>query len=121
MEAMNFLSPTGACHSFGADADGYARGEAIASIVLKAAGDLDTKDEAVAVVKGTGVAHDGATMGITLPNASAQAKLIQEVYMEAGALPVLTQFVECHVSGNVRDLFNGAETHFVKGYGYKSG
>lgn len=68
-----------------ANADGYARGEGVAVIVLKtlskAISDGDTIE---AIIRETGVNQDGRTPGITMPSSSAQAELIRSTYARAG-------------------------------------
>ncbi len=68
-----------------ADADGYARGEGIASVVLKplsaALADGDTIE---CIIRETGVNQDGRTAGLTMPSHLAQADLIRSTYARAG-------------------------------------
>ncbi|KAK0702382.1 hypothetical protein B0H67DRAFT_650419 [Lasiosphaeris hirsuta] len=81
MSDMGFISSDGRCRSFDADGSGYVRGDAVCAIVLKkhnAA--LAAGDPVHAVVRGTGVNHDGKTDGITLPSPEAQEALIREAH-----------------------------------------
>ena len=68
-----------------AGANGYARGEGVAAVVLKtltrALADGDTID---CIIRETGVNQDGRSAGITMPNYAAQAALIRETYAKAG-------------------------------------
>ncbi len=68
-----------------ADADGYARGEGIAAVVLKTLSDaIRDGDPIECVIRGTGVNQDGRTAGLTMPSNIAQAELIRSTYARAG-------------------------------------
>lgn len=95
MSDMGFVSPDGRCRTFDAQGSGYARGEGICAIVLKKYGDaMQNGDLIRAIVRGTGVNHDGKTDGITRPSADAQEALIRETYHAAGLNPDETQYFE---------------------------
>jgi hybrid polyketide synthase/nonribosomal peptide synthetase ACE1 len=68
-----------------ANADGYARGEGTAAVILKtlsqAIADGDTIE---AIIRETGINQDGRTPGITMPSSTAQAQLIRSTYARAG-------------------------------------
>ncbi len=95
MSDMGFISSDGRCRSFDADGSGYVRGDGICAVVLKrhdravAAG-----DNILAVVRGSGVNHDGKTDGITLPSPEAQEALIRATYAKAGIHPDDTGYIE---------------------------
>ncbi|KAH8896398.1 putative polyketide synthase [Thozetella sp. PMI_491] len=85
-------------------ANGYARGEGIAAVVLKtlaqAIADGDTIE---CVIRESGVNQDGKTPGITMPSPAAQEALIRQVY-EAAGLDVTKpedrcQYFEAHGTG----------------------
>lgn len=94
------LSPTGRCRPFSAQADGYVRSEGAVVMVLRR---LDatrgTLQPPRAVVLGTGTNSDGRTVGIALPNTSAQQALIENVYAARGIDPEALAFVEAHGTG----------------------
>ncbi|KAI1811887.1 beta-ketoacyl synthase domain-containing protein [Poronia punctata] len=102
--SLHMLSPQGKCHMWDIRADGYARGEGAASLLLKplsrALADGDTIE---AVIRQTGINADGKTNGITLPNPIAQASLIQKTYRDAGLDPKnpvdRCQYFEAHGTG----------------------
>lgn len=95
-----FLSPEGRCHAFDERADGYARGEAIACLILKPlAAALCDGDTIRGIIRGTGSNQDGRTPGITLPSGTAQEALIRDVYARAGLCPSETEVVEAHGTG----------------------
>ncbi|RKK07595.1 Polyketide synthase-nonribosomal peptide synthetase [Fusarium oxysporum f. sp. cepae] len=66
-------------------ADGYARGEGIAAIVMKPlSAALRDGDHIDCVIRGTAVNQDGKTAGLTMPSNIAQAQLIRDTYARAG-------------------------------------
>ncbi|KAI1468150.1 thiolase-like protein [Daldinia caldariorum] len=82
---LNMLSPTGRSRMWDQKADGYARGEGIAAIVLKRLSiALEDGDHVECVIRETGINQDGATPGITVPSASAQEMLMRSTYSRAG-------------------------------------
>ncbi|WP_236808513.1 type I polyketide synthase [Amycolatopsis albispora] len=91
------LSPTGRARTFDAEADGYVRGEGGGLVVLKPlAGALADGDPIYAVIRGGAVNNDGATDGLTVPNAAAQESLLRKAYADTGLLP---SYVELHGTG----------------------
>ena len=68
-----------------ADADGYARGDGVAAIIMKrlshAIQDGDPIDR---IICETGINQDGRTGGLTVPSSEAQAALIKSTYTKAG-------------------------------------
>ncbi|KAF9693252.1 hypothetical protein EKO04_008946 [Ascochyta lentis] len=82
---MNMLSPDGRSYMWDSRANGYARGEGVAAIVLKtlSAAIADCDDIECLIVE-TGLNQDGKTKGLTVPSATAQAALIQATYRKAG-------------------------------------
>ncbi|PNP80412.1 hypothetical protein FNYG_06011 [Fusarium nygamai] len=100
MSNMGFLSSDGLSKSFDASADGYGRGEGIAAVILKSLDQaIRDRDPIRAVIRGTGINHDGHTPGITLPSPSAQADLISSVYRKAGLDFDDTMYFEAHGTG----------------------
>ncbi|KAF2645859.1 putative polyketide synthase [Massarina eburnea CBS 473.64] len=95
------LSKEGSCKTFSADADGYARGEAITAIYIKRLDDAIRDGNPVrAVIRGSAVNSDGKTPGITCPSADAHEALIRRTYEVSGIKDVSkTGFVECHGTG----------------------
>lgn len=95
------LSPNGSCRTFDADADGYARGEAVNMIYLK------RLDEAIrdgnpirAIIRGTATNFDGKTQGIAQPSSKSHEALIRDCYNKAGISDFTrTAMVEAHGTG----------------------
>lgn len=79
------LSPTGRSRMWDADADGYARGEGFASILLKTLSQaIKDGDHIECLIRETGVNQDGRTSGITMPSSISQTALIKSTYTRAG-------------------------------------
>lgn len=102
LSAMRFLSPTGKCHSYSQEADGYARGEGVGMILLKRLSKAIADGDTIrAIIRSSGVNQDGKTPGITMPSASAQADLIRECYTNAGISMDQTAYFEGHGTGTL--------------------
>ncbi|RYP47491.1 hypothetical protein DL768_006463 [Monosporascus sp. mg162] len=82
---LHMLSPDGRSRMWDAGANGYARGEGIAAVVLKtlSAAKADG-DHIECIIRETGINQDGKTHGITMPNPIAQAQLIRDCYARSG-------------------------------------
>jgi acyl transferase domain-containing protein len=98
------LSPDGVCRTFDANANGYARGEAVNAVYIK------TLDKAIAdgdpiraVIRATSANHDGRTPKILAPDIDSQERLIRRAYERAQIDDIAeTAFVECHGTGTKR-------------------
>jgi acyl transferase domain-containing protein len=101
---LRMLSPSGKCHMWDIGADGYARGEGFASVLLKPLSRaIADGDRIEAVIREVGINADGKTNGITMPNPAAQASLIRTTYRRAGLDPTnpsdRCQYFEAHGTG----------------------
>ncbi|MGA5462615.1 type I polyketide synthase [Mycobacterium sp. NPDC050041] len=95
-----FLSPDGRCKAFDESADGYARGEGGAVVVIKPLDQaLHDGDEIYAQILGTAVSQDGRTDGITVPRAEAQSAAITSALRRAGVHAGDIGYVEAHGTG----------------------
>ena len=100
MSKGRFLNPDGRCCSFDANAKGYVRGEGGGVVILKRLSDaLRDKDPIYALIRGTGINHDGNTQGIAQPNPEAQKELMQKVLDENGINPWQVHYAEAHGTG----------------------
>ena len=94
------LSPTGRCRAFDAAADGYVRAEGAGVVVLKRLPDAIADGDAIrAVILGTGSNAAGRTIGLSLPNRTAQAALMERVIGRAGVAPDRFIAFEAHGTG----------------------
>ncbi|MGZ3146191.1 beta-ketoacyl synthase N-terminal-like domain-containing protein [Lentzea chajnantorensis] len=94
------LSPDGRCHTFDARANGYVRGEGGGVVVLKPlAKALADQDDVLCVIRGSAVNNDGASDGLTTPDATAQAEVLRAAYRAADVDPHRVQYVELHGTG----------------------
>ncbi|KJZ74128.1 hypothetical protein HIM_06577 [Hirsutella minnesotensis 3608] len=93
------LSPEGICRSFDDAANGYARGEGGAVVVLKhLPSAVADGDNILAVLKGSAIAQDGKTNGIMAPNPKAQALVGRQALQRAGFDPLSVGYVEAHAT-----------------------
>ncbi|KAK6192927.1 hypothetical protein LQW54_012976 [Pestalotiopsis sp. IQ-011] len=100
LENMSFLSPDSRCYSFDHRANGYARGEGVAVIVLKRLSDAVRNGDMIrAVIRASGSNQDGHTPGITQPSLASQEELIRKVYKSCALDFKLTRYVEAHGTG----------------------
>ncbi|KAH9905928.1 hypothetical protein F4778DRAFT_779319 [Xylariomycetidae sp. FL2044] len=97
---LNFLSPDSTCHSFDHQANGYARGEGVAAIILKPVSDaIRDGDNIRAVIRESGSNQDGRTPTLTQPSIQSQEALIRHVYRKAGLDFTKTRYFEAHGTG----------------------
>jgi acyl transferase domain-containing protein/acyl carrier protein len=95
-----FLAPDGRCKAFDQSADGYARGEGGAVVVIKPLDQaLRDGDDIYAQILGTAVSQDGHTDGITVPSGAAQEAAITTALRRAGVHPNEVGYVEAHGTG----------------------
>jgi polyketide synthase PksN len=94
------LSPTGHCHTFDQNADGFVPGEGVGVVVLKRLEEaIADGDHIYGVIRGSGINQDGTTNGITAPSANSQERLERFVYDTFHINPEQIQIVEAHGTG----------------------
>ncbi|AHC73991.1 ptzE [Candidatus Endolissoclinum faulkneri L5] len=93
-------SASGRCRTFDSEADGFVPGEGVGVVVLKRLDRALTEGDCViAILKGSGINHDGRTSGITAPSGPAQTELIRTVMARAEVNPTDIGYVEAHGTG----------------------
>ncbi|TDZ35769.1 Non-reducing polyketide synthase ZEA1 [Colletotrichum spinosum] len=100
LSKAGFLSATGGCKTFRADADGYCRGEFVGAFVLKRLEDaVADNDNILAVVAASARNHSGGATSITRSDADAQEALMAEVLRKARVDAADVAYVEMHGTG----------------------
>ncbi|MEW9532094.1 SDR family NAD(P)-dependent oxidoreductase [Microbispora sp. NPDC049125] len=119
----NMLARDGRCKTFDESADGYARAEGCAVLVLKRLSDAKRDgDRVLALVRGTAVGQDGESAGLTVPNGNAQVAVMRTAIEAALLEPGAIQYVEAHGTGTplgdpiemgaIADVFADSHTAF---------
>ena len=102
LSRVGALAEDGHSKTFDASADGYGRGEGCGVLVLKKLSDAQADgDDIIALIKASGVNHDGPGSGLTVPNGLAQQKLIKQVLTQAKINANQVGYVEAHGTGTV--------------------
>ncbi|EEP78969.1 hypothetical protein UREG_03815 [Uncinocarpus reesii 1704] len=101
---LKMLSPSSRSRMWDIDADGYARGDGVAAVILKKLSRaIEDGDHIECIIRESGVNQDGRTKGITMPNELAQMDLIARTYAKAGLDPhnkeERCQYFEAHGTG----------------------
>ena len=104
------LSPDGRCKTFDASANGFVRGEGCGVVVLKRLREAEADGDRIwGVIRGSAINHDGASAGLTVPNGSAQERVIEEALGRAGLEPWEVDYLEAHGTGT--ELGDPVEVH----------
>ena len=100
--ARGFAASDGRCHAFADGGDGYVPSEGVGAVLLKPLSlAREDGDDILAVIKGTGVSHDGKTQNYTAPNPVAQTKAIEAALRQADISPDSMSYIEAHGTGTV--------------------
>ncbi|GLF93266.1 type I polyketide synthase [Streptomyces yaizuensis] len=98
--AFGALSPDGRCHTFDTRANGYARGEGGAVVVLKPLSRaLADGDTVRCLVLGSAVNNDGGGDSLTTPRAETQREVVERALTRAHVRPADIDYVELHGTG----------------------
>ena len=118
---MAFLAADGRCKSFGADADGYGRGEGDAVLILRRASDVE-RGHARAMILGSALNSDGRSNGLTAPQLTAQVRVMRAACRAASISPDAVGYVEAHGTGTpLGDPIEAESTARVYGAGRPAG
>lgn len=97
---QGMLSPTGRCHAFDANADGFVSGEGCVMLLLKRLDDAQRDgDRILAVLRGTAANQDGRTVNIAAPSETAQVAVYRKALGLADVDPATVGLVEAHGTG----------------------
>ncbi|KAL8725438.1 MAG: hypothetical protein Q9181_006420 [Wetmoreana brouardii] len=112
---LGFLSPDSKCYNFDQRANGYARGEGTAVVIIKPLSlALQDNNTIRAVIRATGSNQDGRIPGVSQPSSTAQETLIRQTYLSAGLDMRFTDFFEAHGTGKpVGDPIEALGIHLV--------
>jgi len=125
MSKAGMLSEDGKSYAFDKRANGMVPGEAVAAIVLKRLSQAEADGDPIyAIIRGSGINHDGKTNGITAPNGVAQANLLKSVYHQYKVNPEEIKYIVTHGTGTklgdpveINALYD-AFTQYTKKQGY---
>ena len=110
MTDLRMLSPTVQSKPFDADADGFVRGEGCGMLVLKRLRDAEADGDRIwGLILGSAVNQNGASAGLTVPNGSAQQRVMQDAVAAAGVDPSDVDYYEAH--GGASQLGDPIELH----------
>lgn len=97
LDKGHFLSPTGNCKTFDETADGYCRGEGVATVVLKRLEDaLEDSDPIFGVIGSAFTNHSAEAESITRPHVGAQKDIFERVLSSSGTNPYDVGYIEMH-------------------------
>lgn len=100
LSAGSFLSPTGQCKPFDADADGYCRAEGFAFVFLKKMSDAVADGNTVlGTIRATGVYQNQNVTPLFVPNVPSLSRLFKDVIKKSRVEPHEISLVETHGTG----------------------
>jgi polyketide synthase 5 len=116
---QGMLSPTGRCHSFDVEADGFVRAEGCGVVMLRRLDDAQRDgDRVLAVIRATASNQDGRTENILTPSGDAQVAVFRSALAAAGVDAATVGMVEAHGTGTpVGDTIEYTSVSTVYGTG----
>ena len=96
LSSAGMLSATGSCKALDADADGYARGEAVICMLLQPGAE---GSEALALVPGSFVNQDGRSSSLTAPSGPSQQAVVRQACASASKSPPGLGAAQMHGTG----------------------
>ena len=90
-------SSTGRTKTFDESADGAGMGEGVITILLKPLKKaVQDRDNIYAVIKGSAINQDGASIGLTAPNPESQEDVLVRAWQNARVSPETLSYIEVH-------------------------
>ena len=100
LNKAGLLSKEGKCKPFSSSADGFVRAEGIGVLILKRLTIAEKdNDKVYALIRGSGINHNGRANFLTAPNPRAQSALLESVYKKAGIDINTITYIEAHGTG----------------------
>ncbi|WP_151732794.1 type I polyketide synthase [Paenibacillus tengchongensis] len=99
-DGIGIESVDGRTRSFDDYSDGTGNGEGVIALLIKPLHKaVADQDHIYAVIKGSAINQDGASVGITAPNSSAQEDVIVRAMKDADVSPETISYIEAHGTG----------------------
>ena len=100
LSRAQFLSKTGSCKTFDDTADGFCRGDGVATVILKRLEDAEAdNDPILGVILGIATNHSSEAVSITQPHAPTQEFLYRKILRNTGVDAREVSYVEMHGTG----------------------
>lgn len=97
LDRGHFLSRTGNCKTFDDGADGYCRGEGVATIIIKRLDDaLAENDPILGVILGAYTNHSAESESITRPHVGAQQAIFSKILSDSAVDANNVSYIEMH-------------------------
>ena len=112
LSRAQFLSKTGSCKTFDDTADGFCRGDGVATVILKRLEDAEAdNDPILGVILGTATNHSSEAVSITQPHGPTQELLYKKILRNTGVDARDISYVEMHGTGT--QAGDGAEMRSI--------
>ncbi|GIZ44770.1 hypothetical protein CKM354_000795900 [Cercospora kikuchii] len=100
LDKGHFLSHTGNCKTFDESADGYCRGEGVATVILKRLEDaIEDADPIIGIIGSAFTNHSAFAESITRPHVGAQKDIFERILTSSGVHPYDVSYIEMHGTG----------------------
>ena len=101
MAELGMMSRSGQCSPFDASADGFVRGEGCGMIVLKRLSEAEADGDRIwGVIRGSAVNQNGASAGLTVPNGSAEERVMEAALAQTPFGGPDIDYLEAHAAGS---------------------
>ncbi len=112
LSRAQFLPKTGSCRTFDDTADGFCRGDGVATVILKRLEDAEAdNDPILGVILGTATNHSSEAVSITQPHSPTQESLYRKILRKASVDAREISYVEMHGTGT--QAGDGAEMRSI--------